>query len=191
MKKSVLGLFLSLTVMFGSVMMVGCGKETPAVGNNTPVTEDTDTTVVAEDTNTTVVAPVEPEKVVGPAEGNMTDWKTFNGIITGKLYQFLTEAAKYEGLTDVGFEGLNSEEFKAWLMEKAPDFVYGDNNQSFQADNFLCGVCSPYEAMEFMGGDGMGWTPELHDEKVANGQWSEYSVFSEWEETGKFYYVNK
>ena len=182
MKKSVLGLLLSLTVMFGSAMMAGCGKETTAAGNNTPATEDTDTTVVA---------PVEPEKVVGPAEGNMTDWKTFNGIITGKLYQFLTEAAKYEGLTNVGFEGLNSEEFKAWLMEKAPDYVYGDNNQSFQTDNFLFSVCSPYEAQEFMNGDGMGWTPELHDEKVVNGQWSEYSVFSEWEETGKFHDINK
>lgn len=183
MKKSVLGLFLSLTVMFGSVMMAGCGKETPAAGNNTPVTEDTDTTVVA---------PVEPKKVVGPAEGST---ETKEGVVIGKVYQYLSEAAKYEGLTNVGFEGLNTDEFIAWLMENASDYVYGDNNQYFQADNFLCGVCSPYEAFLFQGCgtliDGemtYEWTPEIHDKKVASGEWREYSIFSEWEETGKFHY---
>jgi len=178
MKKSVLGLFLSLTVMFGSVMMAGCGKETPAAGNNTPVTEGTDTTVVA---------PVEPEKVVGPAEGST---KTKEGVVIGKVYQYLSEAAKYEGLTNVGFEGLNTDEFIAWLMENAPDFLYGDNKEYFALDRFMVEgqFCSAYEGLKFISGDGMGWTPELHDEKVTNGEWREYSIFSEWEETGKFHY---
>ena len=188
MKKRFLRSIVSITVVCGNVLMAGCGKDTPASGESTTQTTTTQT-AEATSTTTTQTAETTPTPTPAPAEGNMS--ATMEGVVVGKFYQYLSEAAKYEGLTNVGFEGLNTEELEAWLMEQAPDYVAGidPENQYFALDLFLTGnICSVNEGFKFISGDGMGWTPELHNEKVANGEWREYSLFSEWEETGKFHY---
>lgn len=188
MKKKFLGLVFS--VVTAGCLLGGCGEQKENVQQNAPVqTQDVQPTETEVETPTEAPteAPAETSAVGdGPAEGSAnllcakgvfapgTDEETsgYSIGVVGDYYAYFKAAADHAGVEGVGFEGTTENEFYAWFKE----FDKQIGNKTFMPED---------EKAALISGE---WTPEMHNEQVANYCWSDYILFENWAETGEYKY---